>query len=84
MSYGQAEGTRPLITLEKMRKGERGIIKYLPGVELRARALRLGLATGDRVECLSVLPGGPVVIEVRGQEVAVGRNLARRILISPL
>ena len=68
--------------LSDVTKGSLFFIEALPSGEIRGQAIRLGLLPGARGLCLSSLPGGPVVILHGSQEIAVGRRLARRILVS--
>jgi Fe2+ transport system protein FeoA len=39
------------------------------------------MGEGASIECVLTLPGGPVVLRVGRQEIAVGRGLARRVLV---
>jgi Fe2+ transport system protein FeoA len=50
----------------------------------RLQAIRFGIAEGARAMCQNVLPGGPVVVRKGKQEMALGRNLARRIAVKPV
>lgn len=52
------------------------------GERLRSRLLKYGLHLGDRVRVLRSAPlGGPLLVEVNGREIAVGRELAEKILV---
>ncbi|HIE53583.1 MAG TPA: ferrous iron transport protein A [Chromatiaceae bacterium] len=47
------------------------------------RLYQMGLTPGITVEVVANYGRGPIVIRVRGIEVAIGRGVARRILVSP-
>jgi len=49
---------------------------------LRKKLKMYGLHVGDRLHVLRVAPlGGPVLIEVNGREIALGRSVAEKILV---
>lgn len=52
----------------------------VPDDESRNRLLRLGFLDG-RVTCHRQIRGGPVVVRRHGTEVALGRTLAREIVV---
>jgi ferrous iron transport protein A len=50
--------------------------------EVRAKLNQYGLYVGDVVRVLRIAPmGGPLLIEVNGREIALGRALAEKILV---
>jgi ferrous iron transport protein A len=49
----------------------------------RIQAMRFGMAEGATVRCVSKIPAGPVILSAGRQEIAVGRALAKRILVQP-
>lgn len=54
-----------------------------PGRAVRLRLAALGVRPGARVRVLGHGPGrGPLLIEVDGTRLALGRGLARRILVT--
>ena len=58
------------------------IAEISAGRHLRQSLSQLGIQIGDVVLVQRhVAYGGPVLIEHRGTQVALGRNLARRILV---
>jgi Fe2+ transport system protein FeoA len=45
---------------------------------------QFGLFTGDRVRVVRRAPfGGPLLLEAGGREIAIGQQLAQRILVEP-
>ena len=69
--------------LTDLAKGEEGIIVAIQaGWGLQRRLRLLGLAEGQVIRKLSDLAlGGPVVVLVNRAQVAIGRGMARRILV---
>ena len=62
-------------------RGEHAIISEIPDARARAQAVRFGMGAGAPVQCVSTLPGGPIIVRSGRQEIAIGRGLARRIRI---
>lgn len=54
-----------------------------PGRGVRLRLASLGIRPGASLKVLARGPGGPLLVEVEGCRVALGRGLARRILVLP-
>ncbi len=71
------------MTLDQAKRGQRVIIGSIPSPEVRAQAIRFGIAEGAEVECAEKLPAGPVVICKGKQEIAIGRRLAENIQVIP-
>ncbi|MDW7710120.1 MAG: ferrous iron transport protein A [Deferrisomatales bacterium] len=67
--------------LSDMRRGEWARVTRIPDDDLRVQLLRFGIGDGSRVRCHAKLPLGPVVLRYGGQEIAVGRQLARTIQV---
>jgi ferrous iron transport protein A len=69
--------------LTDLAQGEEGIIVAIQGGwGLQQRLRRLGLAEGQVIRKLSDLAlGGPVIVLVNRAQVAIGRGMARRILV---
>lgn len=73
---GEAPGT-----LAVLRAGEHATIESIEDEKARAQAIRFGMGAGAAVQCVTTLPGGPIVLRSGRQEIAVGRALARQIRI---
>ena len=69
--------------LTELNPGEQGtIIAVRGGRGVQARLRSLGLAKGQTLRKLSALAwGGPVVVEVKRTQVAIGRGMAAKILV---
>jgi ferrous iron transport protein A len=67
--------------LHTLPAGTRAVVREVRGGHgLRRRLGAVGLHPGDTVEVLQARPaGGPVLIEIHGARVAIGRRQAERI-----
>lgn len=55
------------------------------GRNLNIKLRQYGLFVGDQVRVLRLAPlGGPVLIEVNGREIALGRGIAARITVETI
>ncbi len=70
------------MTLNKVNKGQAFIIEHIEDQLIRDQAVRLGLTEGVNVACSHKLPSGPIILKTKMQEIAVGRDLAKRIRVS--
>lgn len=68
--------------LSDLRRGQKARVESIPDENLRTQLLRFGISSGTRITCHSRLPLGPVVLQFGGQEIALGRELARQITVS--
>lgn len=69
------------MTLDLANKGQKIEIINIPDSNIRVQAIRLGIAEGSKLLCFEKLPAGPVILQNRMQEIAIGRNLAKKITI---
>lgn len=67
------------MTLDLVGKGQKLEIVHIPDSSIRAQAIRLGIYEGAKLVCSEKLPAGPVILQNRMQEIAIGRNLAKKI-----
>ena len=70
-------------TLAEARAGDRMIVRSVADPAARITALRFGMAEGAPVSCVARIPAGPIVLRSGRQEIAVGRRLAERIVVTP-
>lgn len=70
-----------MISLDKSSAGQEMKIHSIPSGPIRAQLIRIGLNEGVRVVCFERLPGGTVVIQKNRQQIAIGHNIARQILV---
>lgn len=69
------------MTLDLANKGQKIEIINIPDSNIRVQAIRLGICEGSKLLCSQKLPAGPVILQNRMQEIAIGRNLAKKIKI---
>ena len=67
--------------LSEVKKGQSVNISSIDEEHLRTQLIRLGITAGSRVECLETIPFGPCLIRHHRQEIALGRETARRIRV---
>jgi ferrous iron transport protein A len=56
-------------------------IVSLPDGNFRAQLIRFGIHEGELVRCLERLPGGTIVLQKNRQQLAIGYQLAKRVLV---
>jgi Fe2+ transport system protein FeoA len=71
-------------TLADACAGQRLLVLDVGDERARITALRFGMAEGACVHCVTRIPAGPIVLRSGRQEIAVGRELARRICVRPI
>ncbi len=67
------------MTLDKVKRGNKIRIKKIDNKDLKTQAIRIGIYEGAIFLCSEKLPGGPIILQNRMQEVAIGRGLAEDI-----
>jgi len=69
------------MTLDQVSENQEVVVKnLLGGFGLRRRLHGLGIYPGERLKVLnSALMRGPILLEVRGVEVAIGRGVAGKV-----
>ena len=70
--------------LDQCKKGQKLRIMSISDDGLRTQAIRFGISEGSVVTCEEVVPAGPVVVRLAKQQIAIGRNLAKNILVESL
>lgn len=70
------------MTLDMAEKGQSVKIVDIHNSNLKAQAIRFGIFEGETVVCTHIIPAGPVIIRKNMQEIALGRGLARQIIVS--
>jgi len=74
-----------IIPLAFMASGERGEIVGIRGGQRMAKRLYgMGLTPNSLVEVIVSNPAGPILINIRGSRVAIGRGMAMKILVRRL
>ena len=69
------------MTLDCANKGQKVEIVHIPGDKIRVQAIRLGIFEGAILICSEKIPAGPIILQNRMQEIAIGRNLSKQIKV---
>lgn len=71
------------VTLDSIREGQKAkVINISGGWGLRQRLGGLGIHPGDMIIVRkSAIMWGPILISVHGNQVALGRGIARRVIV---
>lgn len=69
------------MTLDKVKRGQLFRIVSIPDANVRAQAIRFGIAEGELVKCDEIVPAGPIVLRKNRQQIALGRKLAGCIIV---
>lgn len=73
-----------LMPLSAAQEGERGIVEEFMGRSgAQLRLATLGLKKGDQVEVITNSGQGQLVVAVNATRIAMGRGIARKILVRP-
>lgn len=72
-----------LMTLIQVKTGQTVRIKHFKGgVSLEHKLRQLGLVPGESARVLRQAPlGGPILVEVGGRSIALGRGVASRVVV---
>ena len=71
------------IAIAKLATGESGIVKsYTGGRGMLGRCLSMGFTPGSLVKMLKNFGSGPVLVKVHDTEVALGRGIAEKIVVT--
>lgn len=70
------------VTLDMMEKGARArVVNVMGGHRAAAKLSAQGIVPGMIIEKTGELRGGPVLLRVGGAQVALGRGIAKRVLV---
>ncbi len=74
-----------VIPLEKIKQGEKAVIKRLEGGrKFAARMAAMGIRIGEKIEIVSTQLGGQVVVAVAGSRYVLGAKMAAKIMVQPV
>ncbi len=74
-----------IVPLSELRPGESGVVINLQGgPNFRSKLYPMGLAPGVIIRVLDRFQFGPVIIEAGGTRLAVGKNMAAKIMVRKL
>lgn len=89
--HGAPEPTRPTkdplrIPLTQLRQGQRATVECaaLDGLPDDHRCLLSAMGLGDSCELRVCRPGAPCIVQVDGTRLGIAKDVAERILVTPL
>jgi ferrous iron transport protein A len=72
-------------SLDALKPGTRAVVASLPPARgIAKRMISLGLTPGAEVRMLQNHGRGPIILEVHGARLAIGRGMARAVVIQAL
>lgn len=69
------------MTLISLKRGQKALVTGIDHPNLKIEALRFGIGVGQVLECVEMMPFGPIIVKKRNMEIAIGRELANVIQI---
>ena len=76
---------KPLMALAMAKAGETVFVREVAGCKHKqGRLASMGLRAGDRVEIINNTGGGRVILGLENTRLAIGRGMAKRIMVSPM
>jgi len=71
-----------LVPLAFLPEGSKGIVREIKGgYGIMRRLVELGFTPNSEVKVLRAMPPGPLLVEVKGSRIAIGRGIAMRIIV---
>ncbi len=70
------------MSLEQVQKGNIIKIDRINDFSVKNHLIRFGIEEGSIVECFQKLYRGPVVIKFNRQQIALGREIAKNIMVT--
>jgi len=70
------------LPLSKIKPGTYVTVVTIPGGFYKAQFIRFGIIEGEKIFCLTRLPGGTLIIQKNRQEIAIGPALSAQILVN--
>jgi len=67
--------------LSEIKKGEEVNVIEIRDEMVRTQLIRFGIGEGTRLTCMEKIPFGPFMLRYNRQEIAIGREVARKIRV---
>lgn len=68
--------------LTEIKRGELVYLVRIDNEDTKTQFIRFGISEGSTLKCLEKIPFGPLMLRHNNQEIAVGREVARSIIVS--
>jgi len=74
------------VSLEELKEGESAeVVELEGGFGLQQHLTSLGISPGKIIRKLPVSQGrGPVMVEVEGNRITIGRGMASKVIVNPV
>lgn len=73
--------TQRSLPLSKIKAGTYVTVVTIPDGNYKAQFIRFGIIEGEKIYCMTRLPGGTLIIRKNRQEIAIGPALSGQILV---
>lgn len=70
------------MSLDNVKKGEFIKIDQFKDFAIKNYLIRFGIVEGSKIQCFQKIYKGPVVIKFNRQEIALGYDIAKNILVT--
>lgn len=67
--------------LTEIKRGQTVSVIKISDEETRIQFIRFGISEGSKLKCLEKIPFGPFMLRHKSQELAIGREAARKITV---
>lgn len=68
--------------LTQVKKGQKVSIVKINDEQIRTQFIRFGIGEGSFIQCLERIPYGPVMLGHKRQEIAIGHEAAKNIIVN--
>jgi len=67
--------------LSEIRRGQTVHVSRIDDESIRTHLIRFGIGEGSPLMCLEKIPYGPFMLKHNRQEIAIGREVAKKIFV---
>jgi ferrous iron transport protein A len=67
--------------LSEVKRGQRVTVSCIQDEGLRTQLIRFGIGEGSHLTCVERIPYGPFMMKHNRQEIAIGREVAKQIVV---
>lgn len=67
--------------LADVKRGQTVAIVKINDEKTRTQFIRFGITEGSKIQCLEKIPYGPFMLRHNRQEISIGREIAKQILV---
>jgi ferrous iron transport protein A len=67
--------------LSEIKRGQTVRVSRIDDASIRTHLIRFGIGEGSPLKCLEKIPCGPFMVKHNRQEIAIGREIAKKIIV---